>query len=146
MKATVSWLGALLLAGAAVPAVHAQYGPCYYRPAPDACNQPGYYCQGPCGMWYGPNYCVRPCFEPFNGFVPPVCPRPTGQPFARPGLPMPPYFGPRPAPQGPGPLNSPVFPTHPFARSPRDYFMLEETSASVGPLLPRSPTDFVGPR
>jgi hypothetical protein len=38
-------------------------------PAPDMCG-PGYYCDGPCGMIYGPNYCVRPCFPPFNGLLP----------------------------------------------------------------------------
>ena len=71
MKATVSWLGALLLAGAAVPAASAQPCPWCPNPAPDACG-PGYYCQGPCGAVYGPNHCVRPCFEPFQGFLPPA--------------------------------------------------------------------------
>src|SRR5690348_3342698 len=109
MKATVSWLGVLLLAGAAVPAVHAQ--PCGWCsfPAPDACG-PGYYCQGPCGAVYGPNYCLRPPFPPFQGFLPPAQ-----------------HCG----PSAGGPLASPVFPTHPYARGPRDYFMLEESDLTA---------------
>jgi hypothetical protein len=127
MKATVPWLGALLLAGAAVPALHAQPYPVPCPPAhvgchppycaPDACG-PGYYCQHPCGAVYGPNYCLRPPWEPFNGFTP--CLGKPGPQVGQ-GLPGPPvYLGPRPAPGLP---SSPLFPTHPYARSPRDYFM-----------------------
>jgi hypothetical protein len=108
MRTTVFCLGVLLLA-TAVPAANAQ--PCPYGypyVAPDACG-PGTYCQGRCGMTYGPNYCVRPPFEPFNGFVPPVCHQGRGAGAG--------------AYQGPPP--SPVFPTHPYARSPRDYFMID---------------------
>ena len=116
MKATVSWLGVLLLAGAAVPAVQAQPNPWCNRPAPDACG-PGYYCQGPgpCGMVYGPNNCVRPGFEPFQGYLPPAQ-HPLGAGAG--------------AGAG-GPLASPVFPTHPYARGPRDYFMLEESDLTA---------------
>jgi hypothetical protein len=110
MKSILSWLGVLLLAGAAVPAAYAQPYPCYPPVAPDACV-PGYYSQGRCGMTYGPNYYLRPPFEPFNGFVPPVCRQGArGWPGAG---------------AAQGPLNSPVFPTHPYARSPRDYFMID---------------------
>ena len=141
MKATVPWLSALLLAGAAVPAVQADPYSICCRPAPDACG-PGYYCTGPCGMVYGPNYCVRPGFEPFNGFVPPAFPHNPAMvsPQARcatPGLPPLPHYGFDPprdpgygagyGPGGGGPLGSPLFPTHPYARGPRDYFMLEES-------------------
>jgi hypothetical protein len=103
MKTTLSWLGALLLTGASIPAAHAQSW-CWGGPtAPDACG-PGFYTRGPCGAVYGPNYYLQPPVQPFNGFVPPVC---------------------HGAGQGGGPPGSPVFPTHPYARSPRDYFMLD---------------------
>jgi hypothetical protein len=101
MKVTLSCLAALLLACAAVPTVKANpWFPSCYPQAPDACGQ-GYYCTGPCGMVYGPNYCVRPPYPPFNGFLPPPGHNGNGQ----------------------GMINTPVFPTHPYARSPRDYFM-----------------------
>jgi hypothetical protein len=102
MKASLSCLAALLLACAAAATVQANpWFPTPYPQAPDACG-PGYYCTGPCGMVYGPNYCLRPAGMPFNGFVPPVnnC-----------------------CGNGNGPLNSPLFPTHPYARGPRDFFM-----------------------
>jgi hypothetical protein len=140
MKTTVRWLGALLLAGVAVPALHAQsYPGCHiacHPPycAPDACDG-GFYWQHPCGGCFGPNYCVRPPWEPFNGFAPcpaarlqnpaAVCPQAA---YARPGLPPPPAIlragAPPQYPYG-GPPGSPVFPTHPYARSPRDYFMID---------------------
>jgi hypothetical protein len=68
---------------------------CYvWKPqAPDLCGY-GSYCSHPCGMVYGPNYCVYPSFPPFQGMLPP--------------------------PQAPS------APTHPYARSPRDYFMYED--------------------
>ncbi len=95
------WLGGVLglaLAAATAPAQ------CYYPipTAPDLCG-PGYYCTGMCGMVYGPNHCVYPPFAPFQGMVP-------GPPNCGPG--------------GPGGIGSPTFPTHPYARSPRDYFMI----------------------
>jgi hypothetical protein len=127
MKATVSWLGVLLLAGAAVPAVHAQPNPYCNRPAPDACG-PGFYCQGPgpCGAVYGPNYCVRPGFEPFQGYLPPAQHQMHGWPGMQ---------------AAQGPLASPVFPTHPYARGPRDYFMLEESDLTARLQFPvTSPT------
>jgi hypothetical protein len=132
MRRTLPWLGALLFAAAAVPAANAQ--PCYYPPcAPDACG-PGYYCQGRCGAVYGPNCCLRPPFEPFNGFVPPVC---HGAGQGGPGA-------------AGGPPPSPVFPTHPYARSPRDYFMLEEADVPRAPVaayavLPTLPTTVTYP-
>jgi hypothetical protein len=60
-------------------------------------------------MVYGPNYDLRPPFPPFNGLLPPN-PGAAG------------------AGAGAGAGNvftTPVFPTHPYARSPRDYFMVE---------------------
>lgn len=86
--------------------------------APDACG-PGFYCAGKCGMIYGPNYCVQPYGPPMQGFLPPPRMVVPNFPQARPGYGMPPG-------DGNGMTNSPLFPTHPWARSPRDYFMLED--------------------
>jgi hypothetical protein len=102
MKATVTGLGALLLfaVSASLSQAANPYYPCrpYGTPAPDACG-PGSYCQGPCGMTYGPNYNLRPPFPPFNGMLP--------------------------APKMPQQPPQISFPTHPFARGPRDFFMLD---------------------
>jgi hypothetical protein len=70
---------------------------CYIPPppAPDACG-PGFYSQNIYGGWNGPGYYVYPSFPPFNGMV-----------FAPPD-----NSGGR-------------FPSHPFARGPRDFFMYE---------------------
>jgi hypothetical protein len=112
MKATMTWLGALLLAAAATSAVRAN-GPCggggcnycwypqlagcrQYPQAPDACHGGGFYCTNPYGQSYGPNYNIRPPFAPYSG-------------VGAPG------FG--------GFGSQIVFPTHPYARSPRDFFM-----------------------
>lgn len=112
MKALGLPLGVVL--SLAVSAGMAQAQPncgCYFPPipqAPDACG-PGFYWTSTCGLVYGPAYCVRPPFPPFQGMVPgPPKPRvgPNGMPLS-----------------GPGGIDSPVFPTHPFARSPRDFFM-----------------------
>ncbi|HZV05050.1 MAG TPA: hypothetical protein VE999_08225 [Gemmataceae bacterium] len=82
---------------------------CYYPPipqAPDMCN-PGYYWTSICGLNYGPAHCVYPPYPPFQGMVP-----------------GPPNRGPGGGPGGgPGAAGSPTFPTHPYARSPRDFFM-----------------------
>jgi hypothetical protein len=100
MKATMSWLGALLCAGFLAHSAQANY-PCYPpRLAPDTCG-PGFYSVNAYGAVYGPNYWVYPGVQPWNGFHP-NCVRPKA-----------------------GPAGPPVFPTHPFARSPRDYFMMD---------------------
>ena len=44
-----------------------------YPTAPDACG-PGFYVVGPCGMVYGPNYCLYPGFPPYNGERPALPP------------------------------------------------------------------------
>jgi len=134
MKATVPWLGALLVAAAAASTTWAA-GPCcpwpmtpdprypYIPRAPDLCG-PGWYCSNPCGMVYGPNYCIYPPFPPFNGLLPGPKPPPQ-QRIAVVQLPgQPPQYVQVqcPCPEEPGP---PVFPTHPFARSPRDFFMAD---------------------
>jgi hypothetical protein len=102
MKATIAGLAALFALAVLAPASHAQYCRPFYPQcwapipqAPDACG-PGSYCVNGCGQMYGPNYNVYPPFPPFNGMV----------------------FG----PSGNG---SPLMPTHPFVRSPRDYFMVD---------------------
>lgn len=138
---TCPWLGAILGAGLTVSLANAQYfAPATHAPllpAPDACG-PGYYCNGQCGCAYGPSYCLRPPFPPVNGVAPP------------------PYWG---GQSGPGaacnrcarcfpwcpgehePLIA-AFPTHPYARSPRDYFMFNEaereriTRSSRPPFVP----------
>jgi len=96
MRITILWLAALILAAAYTPLAAAD-NPYFPGPprAPDACG-PGSYCTNPYGMMYGPNYNVRPPFPPFVLCPPPPC--------------------------GACPPN---FPMHPFARGPRDFFMLE---------------------
>jgi hypothetical protein len=83
----------------------------------DRCN-PGFYTSnGSC--WYGPNYCFRPpCLppSPFNGMLP--LPKEYQNGF------VPAYTTMRPgAPGLPPGCPPPGFVTHPFARSPRDFFM-----------------------
>jgi len=101
MKATLPWLCAMFVAVAATSLVQAD-SPYYYYPrvpqAPDACGT-GYFCSNACGMVYGPNYCVRPPFPPFNGIRPCMSELQQNQ--------------------------VPGFPVRPFVRSPRDYFMVE---------------------
>ncbi|MSR30068.1 MAG: hypothetical protein EXR99_01055 [Gemmataceae bacterium] len=62
----------------------------------------GFYYANCNGMVYGPNYYLRPPFPPFNGLLPEMnnCNKPAGFP----GM---------------------SFPSHPFARSPRDFFMVD---------------------
>ncbi len=115
MKATVLGLAAVLFAGLAATSANANPNVLPGHPqAPDACG-PGYYAPNCCGQWYGPNYCLRPCYPPFNGLLP--CP-------ARPGNGNGNGNG-NGASGGPGCATPgiPAFPTHPFARSPRDFFM-----------------------
>jgi hypothetical protein len=109
MRATVCRLAAVL-ALAAVPSLsHAQ---CCWTPipqAPDWCNTRPLYYPG-CVTNYGPIHCVYPPFPPYNGVIPGPPPGcrigPNGQ-IVGPGGPIP---------------GLPL--THPFARSPRDYFMV----------------------
>lgn len=69
----------------------------YAAPAPDACGQ-GWYNTNCYGAVYGPHYNVTPPFMPWQGALP--------------------------APQRNNCCGS--YPSHPYARSPRDYFMLED--------------------
>jgi hypothetical protein len=97
-------LGALLLVAFIAPKSQAQAG--WYPPLPQAPRVagPGYYYTNCAGAVYGPNYCVYPCFPPFNGMLPVPVPQPTA---------------------GGYPAGSPGFPRHPNMRSPRDYFMID---------------------
>jgi hypothetical protein len=112
-------LAALLALVLASP-VFCQYGPCpvpYIPSAPDACG-PGYYDVNPWFQPYGPNYNVYPPFAPFQGMI---FPR---QASYRPGA-----GGGAGNGNGVGgpPIQAthPGFVTHPYARSPRDFFMME---------------------
>jgi hypothetical protein len=100
MKATLAWLGAALVTAATATAAQAGHHCC----APPPCNAFGcsVVCQAP-NAW-GPGCCMPFC----NGAF---C-----QPAPFPLFPGPPAIGPS---QGGGG----GFPVHPFARSPRDYFM-----------------------
>ena len=69
MKATTPWLGSVIVAALAASAAAAQCpGGHAIRQAPDACG-PGYYAPNEYGLWFGPNYDVRPPCRPFNGMV-----------------------------------------------------------------------------
>jgi hypothetical protein len=120
MKAAIPWLGVVLCAGAAATPTPAQYPVPYVTPvahvplapAPDCCG-PGYYVTSPAGVTYGPNYYVLPPFAPYSGVAPP--------PF-RPGCPQ----GPMATSNGPLPPDATGFPSHPYTRGPRDFFMFTE--------------------
>ena len=94
--------------------------------APDMMG-PGFYTLCPNQVWYGPNYCVTPPFPPFQG----VLPGKQGQQIQ---ATLPSAFSPTYAgyfrnyggyPGQPAQTQS-AFPTHPYARSPRDFFMWRE--------------------
>ena len=108
MKAIVRWGGGL---AAMLLFTSASFGQMWVTPVtkmpypqnPDACG-PGFYVVNGCGAVYGPNYWLRPCCPPFNGILPSLKPCPEKQ-------------------AGYGQV--PGFPTHPYARGPRDYFMID---------------------
>ena len=125
MKATLWTLGLVL--GTFVAASHAQ-AQCYFPPIPQAPDARGcgYYEPNYYGQWYGPNYCVYPPFPPFQGMVP-APPRPGGAPgtvSVLGGNPAPAMY-PMPGMPGSGFNGIAAFPTHPWARSPRDFFMAD---------------------
>jgi len=120
-----SWAGALasalLLTSTAsaqyMPATGQYYSPVMHRPlgvAPDACG-PGFYVWCPDGQTIGPNYWLRPCFEPYQGIRPPVYRVANGRP----------EFG-NPAAMQQQPAGQAGYPYHPYARGPRDFFMFRE--------------------
>lgn len=73
----------------------------YIPSAPDACNG-GFYALNCCGCLHGPNYCLYPPFPPHQGALPP----PNG------------------GGAGAGAGGAGGYRTHPYARSPRDFFMI----------------------
>jgi hypothetical protein len=111
---------------------------------PDACG-PGYYVMNGCGAWYGPNYWIRPPYAPFNGIlpgpkgqciqaaqagVPPWVYAPNGVPnfpsapnIANPNMAYPNMPNPNMQTPKPGQPTVGIYPTHPYVRSPRDFFM-----------------------
>src|SRR5438132_2816667 len=107
-------LAALLALSLTAPA-HAQVcAPALRQPlgyAPDTFG-PGFYAAGPYGMVYGPNYYLRPPWSPYPFPQPSQCG--PGGPGGMPGM--------------GGPV---AFPTHPFARSPRDFFMWTEAQEDL---------------
>jgi hypothetical protein len=127
MRAVPVLLASLFGLGLVATSASAQC--CYLMPprAPDMCG-PGFYCTNWCGAVFGPNYCVRPCFPPFQGmmFGPPNKGGPGAaamgaySPGGGPGGPM--MYG--------GPPGSLGFPMHLYARSPRDYFMVDVDPAN----------------
>src|SRR5262249_60223854 len=84
-------------------------------------------CHAPCppGTVSGPTACARPCFPPFNGVLPGRGPGFGGYAGGGgpPGFSPQGYPTPAAGPFGQGPVPPPSYPTHPYARSPRDYFM-----------------------
>jgi hypothetical protein len=135
MKATVAWaapLAGLLLAASSAQAQY--YSPVTKQPlgyAPDAYG-PGYYVMCPDGQIIGPNYWLRPCFEPFQGV------RPTVTPVRSMGPNGPTWQFQTNGPQRPQ-QNGDLFRYNPFVRSPRDFFMfrenMEELARTTRPAL-----------
>lgn len=106
----VALLSLPLYAGSA----SAQVITCYPPPqAPDMCNTRPFYYPTCYGMVYGPNYYLRPPFPPFQGMIGPV--GAYGVQGMFPGCP--PQMLPQPG--------IAAFPSHLYARSPRDYFMYD---------------------
>lgn len=103
MRILVAWTGGLVCAGALASAAHAWYPP-PHPPAPDACG-PGFYASNMYGGVYGPVYYLRPPSPP-----PIMPPCDTGGRCGQAG----------------GPAGPPAYPTHPYARSPRDFFMVDD--------------------
>jgi hypothetical protein len=139
MKAIMRWgggLAALLLVTSASFAWE-WASPVFRTPftiAPDACG-PGWYNQGPCGMVYGPNYYLVPPNMPYNGCLPGqkgqyLMAAQQGVPpwvYSMPGTPWTPLTPGTPGTPGhpPAPQTG-VYPTHPYVRGPRDFFMFNE--------------------
>src|SRR5262249_14783476 len=130
MKIALASMGAMLFVGLAA-SFAADYPPCPPQPA----STPG--CT--------PMPCPNPCSDPCASLDP--C-KPSCNPFKKwfhhgskgsEGIPIGPRLGgwhgnndpgcPGAGPGGnnggPGAINSPVFPVHPFARSPRDFYMID---------------------
>jgi len=131
MRAIIKWGGGLV---ACLVFTSVSFGQIYCTPvtrtpilpAPDATG-PGFYFVDACGVVWGPNHCVYPPFPPFQGMLP----GPTGKclqasqcgvPPWSPAFPMPQP----PAPSAPGHQATGIYPSHPYIRGPRDYYMWNE--------------------
>jgi hypothetical protein len=101
MRAALPWLGVVLGVALAAPSARAQCYVPYIPKAPDMCG-PGNFGPNWAGLYYGPNYCVFPPFPPYQGEL----------------------LGPCGPGGGQGGAQQVTFPTHPFARGPRDFFMV----------------------
>jgi hypothetical protein len=126
MKATFAWSGAVLLLAAYAPLAQAGgpvCAPALHQPLPQGpdCFGPGFYWTCPKGTVYGPNYYLRPYMPPWNPVTAAQCAYANQQQACPPG--MAPHLG-FPGMRGPG-GGIAVFPSHPFARSPRDFFMVD---------------------
>ncbi|MCC6421262.1 MAG: hypothetical protein IT429_23745 [Gemmataceae bacterium] len=135
MRGAPLWLSALVCVGLLAPPALAQARYPQWRPVPpqypppmphlavpDATG-PGYYTWCPDGTYQGPHYYLRPAFEPFQGF----------RPQFNNGVPVAPLLGGAGGGGAGGgtPPVRPVFPTHPYARSPRDFFMWTEAQQEL---------------
>jgi hypothetical protein len=120
MKAAILAVGVVL--GALAAAAPAEAQTCYplIPQTPPTC----WYQQNYFGQWCGPNCYMYPPYPPFQGMVF-AAPRPPVAPG------MPPRPGMVPVPGGPPVLAMPgyggtvAFPSHQWARSPRDFFMID---------------------
>ena len=144
MRAILTWGGGLL-AGLLFTSV--SFGQYYvtpvaktpYRQAPDMTG-PGFYYVDACGIVWGPNHCVYPPFPPFQGCLPGQAGKciqagQGGVPPWSPAYPMPPRPPQAPGfPPGanPGQQATGIYPTHPYIRGPRDYFMWNEVMEDRG--------------
>jgi hypothetical protein len=81
---------------------------------------PGFYYMNPYSVIYGPNYNVRPPYPPFQGAI--LGPKAAAQYCPPPAAPGQPYMYSAPAAGAPQGI---AFPRHLYARSPRDFFMVE---------------------
>jgi hypothetical protein len=97
MKATIGVLATVLVASVMVSVASANpYQPVNPPPTAPDMSGPGLYYPNYCGTYSGPYYWVQPPWQPYQG---PVGSSPClGQQLG--------------------------FPTHPYARGPRDYFMV----------------------
>jgi hypothetical protein len=113
MKAMFVPFGAALAAVLAASTAQAQNFGCCGRQAPDCCG-PSSYAPNWFGAYYGPNYNVNPGCSPYNG--------PVGFPSFN-------VIAGGRGGGGPGVAPPLSFPTHPYARSPRDFFMVDDESS-----------------
>ena len=115
MKTPLTWIGSLLLVGLVVSSATADNPPSpsssSVLPACDPCCTPMSCSNACCDPCAGVDPCKSSCniFKNWFHHEPKVKEVKIKDPKGN----------------GPNALNSPVFPVHPFARSPRDFFMLD---------------------